>query len=357
MLSIDQNISDITEAVLEWLHPDNEILRSAIERTADENLFAIHDIRHRIRHLKHSVTDDSIRIWCERSGLTKPSLSLGSVLCLHAGNIPLVGFHDLLAVLLTGGRYRGKLSRKDPYLMDSFLQILLDKDLVEESSWSVDLAQFKTQKADAVLFSGSDKSVPPVLEALESLNVANDNTPKLIRTAHFSIAWITDNNMQTMEDLTEAVFRYGGNGCRSVAVVVAPFHLNSEKCTFTDYIESFWLKNPQHDKPDETLSYRFAYNKAIGIEQAWLDHFLIEEHATSPNEKFVLRWIKGGRQEVEHLTGKSGSGLQSVYSNSEIGVEFHGKLTEPLSLAQRPPVWWKADGTDTIRWLNENVTP
>lgn len=357
MTDLAKNISKISVAVSEWLQLGNESLKLAIEQTADEKLFAMHDIRHRIRHLKQSVTADTLKTWISKTDLITSPLNNQRVLCLHAGNLPLVGFHDLLAVLMTGAGYRGKLSRKDPYLMDSFLQVLLEKNLVDDSSWSADLAQLSSQKVDAVMFSGSEKSVPAVLEALNSLQIAKKHTPKLIRTADFSIAWINDNDRHTMEDLTEAVFRYGGNGCRSVAVVVAPFHLNSQKCTFTDYIESFWLKNPPHDKPDASLSYRFAYNKAIGIEQAWLDHFLIEEYHSLPDDKFVLRWIRGGKEEVEKLINSSGSRLQSVYSNSKIGVEIGSKVTEPLSLAQKPPVWWKADGTDTIRWLIENLKP
>lgn len=351
MQNLDQLISKISSATRLWLQPGNRILKLAIERTVDEGLFGIEDIKHRIRHLKHSVHADSLEKWCTKSGLQTSPLQNKLVCCLHAGNIPLVGFHNLVAVLLTGSSYRGKLSRKDPYLMESYLKILEETGLVQNNHWSTELNQFRLLNADAVLFSGSEASVGPVRESLQKLEIISANTPELIRTAHYSVAWITDNRPATMEDLTESVFRYGGNGCRSVAVVVAPFSLNEEKCSFTDYIESFWLKNPQHEKPNPSLGYRFAYNKALGIEQAWLHDFLIEEYLSYPDEKFILQWIKGSRSEVDQVVRHSAGSLQSVYSNSEIGTNAAGRIVEPLSAAQKPPVWWKADGVDTIEWL------
>jgi len=351
MQSLEHHIEKISNATRKWIQPDNNDLKIAIERTVEEGLFGVEDIRHRIRHLKDSVRTESLKKWCVKAGLQSPSLQNNLVCCLHAGNIPLVGFHNLLAVLLSGSSYRGKLSRKDPYLMGSYLRMLEEFDLVDKDHWSIDLNHFSSIRADAVLFSGSESSVEPVRKLLKELGIASPTTPELIRTAHFSVAWITDNNRATMEELTESVFRYSGNGCRSVAVVVAPFGLKEEKCTFTDYVESFWLKNPQHQKPKPSLGYRYAYNKAVDIDQLWLNDFLIEEHLSYPDEKFILQWIKGGRSEVEQVVQHYAGSLQSVYSNSEMGTSVAGRTVEPLSTAQKPPVWWKADGIDTIEWL------
>ena len=42
-----------------------------------------------------------------------------------AGNIPLVGFHDLLCVLITGNRLQAKLSTKDELLMRAVVDTLI----------------------------------------------------------------------------------------------------------------------------------------------------------------------------------------------------------------------------------------
>jgi hypothetical protein len=233
--------------------------------------------------------------------------------------------------------------------------LIKQKSFLKSVNWSTGLDNIKAVRADALLFAGSKSSAKNVREKLINLNIINPETPHLLRTAHFSIALIEESSKKTMEDLTEAVFRYGGTGCRSVAIVVAPFSLLSHKCSFTDYIELFWMRNPQLKKPPASLEYRFAYNKSVGIDQSWLNDFLIEEYQTKPEEKFILQWIKGDINTAVQLIEDYNDGLQSVYSTNRVGSVIGNKYFEPLSAAQTPPIWWKPDAVDTIEWLQTNV--
>ena len=355
MSGLETHIGLLHNCMEQWLRKDNEDLKRAIERTVDEDLFSFEDIKHQVIHLKNSLTLESLMQWAKVSGLSHGSLSNKKIICLHAGNLPLVGLQDILAVMMTGGSYAGKISKKDPYLLLPLLNLLEEKKIAKSIEWSITLDKLSETRADALLFAGSESSKPTVLEKLLHLKIIRPDTPQLMRTAHFSLAIIENNSKQTMEDLTEAVFRYGGTGCRSVAMVVAPFHLHSQKCSFTDYIEAFWMRNPQHKKPTPVLEHRFAYNKAIGIEQAWLNNFLIEEYIDKPDQKFILHWVKGDLKDIERLIDTYGSGLQSVYSNERSGSEVGRRRFEPLSDAQTPPVWWRPDGIDTIKWLQQKV--
>lgn len=349
-------IGKISEAIEFWIRPDNQDLKVAIEATVDEGLFSFSDLKHRILCLKSTLAAENLLEWGRRSGCNPGSARSKNILCLHAGNLPLVGIQDLLAVIMTGGRYVGKLSKKDPYLLPSLLRVLDEQGVAEQTISSTNLERLKAYKADAVLFAGSEKSVPIVLNKLNDLNIIDEKIPALIRTAHYSIAWIHDSDPITFEDLTEAAFRYGGKGCRSVAIVVSPFSLNSHVCTFTDYVEKFWLHNPQHEKPPESLKHRFALNKVVGVDQSWLDDFLIEESIEHPDENFILYWVKGGKTELKELIHKYGMGLQSVYSTgSTVGESIGSYTVEPLSDAQNPPVWWKPDGVEPISWIQSEV--
>jgi len=354
-----EHIKIISGAIDAWLQPDNQSLKKAIDLTVEENLFGLEDIKHQIRHLKRSLTESNLLRWAESSNLAEVSLKKKNVMCLHAGNLPLVGLQDLLAILLTGANYRGKLSRKDPYLLPTLIEKLNEHNLTGSREFSTDLIDFTNKRAHAVLFAGSEDSVDSVISNLNNLNIADSSTPRLLRTAHFSIAFITDQSKKTMEDLTEAVFRYGGTGCRSVAIVVAPFKLDSQKCHFTDYVEAFWLKNPQNEKPDQSLFYRFATNKALEIDQAWLNDFLIEERLTKPTDKFVLQWVQGDEKTLKDIIEKFKGGLQTVYSTSETQANDFKKRfkveTDLLSNAQTPDIWWKPDGVDTIAWLQKEL--
>lgn len=267
----------------------------------------------------------------------------------------MVGIQDLLAVLMTDGRYVGKFSKKDPYLLESLLEKLNEHGLGEESVHETDLENLKGTNADAVLFSGSESSVQAVKQKLYALKIANKETPFLIRTAHFSVAWIHDQHPETMRQLFNAVLRYAGKGCRSVAIVVAPFSFTSNSCNFTDYVESFWIKNPQKEKPPKSLYHRYAMNKAVGISQIWLNDFLIEEALKKPDKNFVLQWVVGGVDELKDIITMNNSGLQSIYStDSYVGTEIKNREIEPLHEAQNPPIWWCPDGIDTIVWLQNH---
>lgn len=355
MERLHEHIQNISEAISAWLKPDNIELKQAIDRTVREGLFSLEDIKHQIRHLKQSLQKEHLLEWASRSGLKYNSLKDRQVICLHAGNLPLVGIQDFLAVLLTGGTYKGKVSRKDPYLLPSLFSVCRNHQVLGPSLWSTSLDDLKDSNADFVLFAGSESSAPKVEEELIRLRVIKPDAPKLMRTSHFSIAYITDIKPSTMTDLTEAIFRYGGAGCRSVGVVVAPYHLDSEKCSFTDYVEAFWLKSPQHEKPTPALYHRYALNKGLEIPQMWLDYFLIEEHIVYPTEKFILHWVKGEKDKLEEIVNEFGKGLQSIYSTEDNILEETGNFSfEPISEAQTPPIWWKPDGKDSISWLQEN---
>jgi len=361
MLSVDPNdmipiIEKLQSAIDEWLSPDNNDLRKAIEATVDDGLFSFEDIKYQVLALKKTLKKGEFERWMEKAGAAPAgNISRQTVLCLHAGNLPLVGVQDILAVVLSGHRYLGKLSQKDPYLPASLLKILRKHKLLD-GSWSADINKFAGggQKAEMILFSGSTDSVDPVIDRLSALGLADNDTPKLMRTAHYSIAFIEDDRPETFRQLADAVLRYGGSGCRSVAMVVAPFGLKSKKCEFTDYAESFWLASPQLKKPPPSLYHRFAYNKAIGIEQSWLDDFLIEQTSMQPSEPFILHWVEGDIETLKERALDLKSGLQTIYV-TDPDIVLSDSLPEPemLSDAQQPPVWWKPDGVDPLKWLTE----
>jgi len=356
MLDVQERIDLLLESITHWLSKDNEYLQHAVDRTVQEGLFSFEDVKHRLLTLKDRLNREEIEKWAERSGLYEKKGRAQNVLCLHAGNLPLVGFQNALATLLSGARYTGKISRKDPYLLPTFLNEVKqtrgwsDMDV----QWVHILEDLEGMQNDAILFAGSSQSVPEVRKEIERLQLSKQETRYLIRTAHFSIAWLDNEKAGTMEDFVEATFRYGGKGCRSVAIVVSPEKLDAIKCPLTDYIEQFWLKNPQHAKPKPVLKYNYAYNKAIERPQAWLDDFLIQEGGLNPDQDFTLYWIQGDEQTVAELADRYAGKVQSIYVSSDDKViPGHEDQTELLANAQRPHIYWKPDGVDTMEWLLE----
>ncbi len=352
---IASRIDTLLEACEGWLTDENEYLAHAIGRTVEEGYFSFEDVKFALNALKDNINRTALEEWVVRSGIQEKGDASGTnVFCLHAGNLPLVGFQDALAVILSGARYAGKISRKDPYLLPTFLNEVKKTELWSsiDVQWSHRLDDFEGMQNNAILFAGSEQSVPGVEEALDACSLRQEQSRMLIRTAHFSMAYLDNRKPEHMEELVEAIFRYGGKGCRSVAVVVSPFPLDEIKCELTDYIESFWLDNPQHEKPRPKLKHRFAYNKAIGRPQAWLDDFLLQEGGLELDQDFICYWVEGDRSKAAELAGRFGDDLQSVYvTHPDISIPGYVEKVEYLSDAQNPPIYWKPDGVDVLGWL------
>lgn len=355
MSDLQSRIDTLLELFGNWLTDENEFLKEAIARTVDEGYFAFHDVKHALNALKSTLSRTAIEEWVHRSNLSDDHDARGeNILCLHAGNLPLVGFQDALAVLLSGARYTGKISRKDPYLLPTFLNEVKKTGIWSsiDVQWSHRLDDLEDMQNDAILFAGSETSVEGVRQAVDDLNLEKPDTRYLIRTSHFSMAYLDNRKEKHMKDLVEAIFRYGGKGCRSVAVVVSPFALDAFKCELTDYIESFWLENPQHEKPEPKLAQRFAYNKAIERSQAWLDDFLLQEGGLEMDQDFICYWVQGEESKAGELAERFSDQLQSIYiTEPDITIPGYNESIEFLSDAQRPPIYWKPDGTDILQWL------
>ncbi len=355
MLKVQTRIETLLEVSEWWLSNDNKYLMEAAGRTVDEGYFAEHDVKFALQAIKKSINRTALEEWVERADLRDGNdSSAQNVLCLHAGNLPLVGFQDAIATILSGARYTGKISRKDPYLLPTFLNEVKKTELWSSTDvqWSHRLDDFEGMQNDAIIFAGSETSVPDVMEAVKNLTLSTEETRYLIRTAHFSMVYLDNKDERTMKDLTQAIFRYGGKGCRSVAIVVSPFSLDSIKCELTDYIGSFWLENPQHQNPSPKLKQQFAYNKAIERPQAWLDDFLLQEGGLEFDQDFICYWVQGDESTAVELAKKYENELQSVYiTHPDVNVSGFEKQVEFLSDAQLPPINWKPDGVDTLRWL------
>lgn len=346
-----QTVKTVLNTLNEWLDPANHALRTAIFKTVEEKLFSFEDIQFQLEVLRNNVEQGEVQKWIERAGLSEEKNAKGrKVLCLHAGNLPLVGFQTALGVILSGADYHGKLSLKDPYLLKSFLEALQEADIGQEIHFSTDLNEFKDLQADTVVFAGSQESVPTVREKITNIWAAKPEANYIIRTAKFSIAYLREWNEQVKTDLTEAILRYGGKGCRSVAVVVADFSLDEVKEELRSAIQEFWEENPQHQKPDADLKYQFAYNEGIQRNQLWLKDFLIQETDELPETDFTVNWVKGDEEKARQFRTQFGELVQTVYTT---GNKIEGLKTEELRLAQRPPIWWKPDGVDVVEELIE----
>lgn len=360
MEDIEKRIATLLDATQNWLHPDNHYLMDAIDRTVQEGYFSFEDVQFAIDAIHKSIDGEAIQAWAGSAGADGPhdpnarGTPNQNVLCLHAGNLPLVGFQDAFSTLLSGSRYTGKISRKDPYLLPTFLNEVKKTAIWTgvNVQWAHRLDDFEGMQNDAIIFAGSESSVPGVKEAIRKWNLAGEDCRYLIRTAHFSMAFLDRKEEPVIENLVEGIFRYGGKGCRSVAVVVSTYSLGEIKNKLREAVHSFWLENPQHGCPPPGLKQQYAYNEAVERPQLWLEHFLLQEGGLEFERDFVTYWVRGDEETVAEVAEQYERELQSIYI-SHPGVEIPGleNQTELLAGAQRPSISWKPDGVDTLAWL------
>jgi hypothetical protein len=358
MTGLQNRINDLLKAVEAFFDTDNKYLQQAVNKTVEEEYFNASDVQFALNMLKKTINREALEEWIEQSGVADTKDARGqNVLCLHAGNLPLVGIQNVLAVLLSGGRYTGKISRKDPYLLPVFLNEVKKTKAWSSTDvqWSHQLRDLDGMPNDAILFSGSEESIPGVMESVNRLRLKQPETRILTRTAHFSLVYLSDKKPENIKDLTKAILRYGGKGCRSVAGVISPFALEEVADELTAGARQFWEDNPQHQKPQFKLRQQYAYNKAVDHSQVWLDDFLLQAGVPDFPMDFTCFWVQGDEQTAAKIAKQFGKQIQSIYvTDTEINIpDFVGK-TEPLLQAQQPPIYWKPDGVDTLNWLCSN---
>jgi len=344
---VEQRIDQFTDAFDAWIEAREGDIREAVSLTSER--FHRQDVMHMLEHLRKRVTRDSLRSWVIASYHEGPQRD---VLCMHAGNLPLVGFQDLIAVWLAGHRYQGKLSRKDPFLMDSLLRVLASRAGTERLEWSTQLEDLTVRASSHILFAGSELTVPQLRSHLEEEGRADGGTQWHIRTASFSVAWLKEASGHDYEDLAEAILRYDGSGCRSVKVVVSDVPLTADYCGVTDAFEVWWSRYGTYRKPTGQTLFDRAVLHAVERPYLLLEHMLLEMEGELNGNPDRILWLQGGQERVEALLGRYGGKIQSVYRSGHVSQThvFEQEL-EPLSRAQDPELNWRPDGKDPLESL------
>lgn len=346
---IEQRIDAFMDAFWQWIDVREGNIREAVNQTATR--FDKLDVIHMLGQLRRRVRRDTLSDWAKSSYRETPPTD---VLCLHAGNLPMVGFQDLVAVWMSGHRYVGKLSRKDPWLMASFLEVLSKRDTEGRLVWSTDLDDLPVRPAGHVLFAGSERTVPTITERLLGEGRADVGTKWHIRTASFSVAWLEGADGHDYRDLAEAILRFDGAGCRSVKVVVSDVPLTSGSCGVMDALEEWWVRQPSYRKPTPQTKFDVAVLHAVERPYLLLEHLLIETEGELNGNPDRILWLSGGQERVEALVGRYGTKIQSVYATGRVSqTQVAGRELEPLARAQNPLVDWRPDGVDVLAAIGD----
>ena len=166
------------------------------------------------------LNEQKLKTWVSNYEIEK--IEKKDVLIIMAGNIPMVGFHDLLCVLICGHNAILKFSSKDSLLMKFIIDLLisLDSSLINRIKIVDDIVKCKF---DAIIATGSDNSS-------NYFNYYFKDYKSIIRKNRRSIAIL--NGYETDEHLkllSQDIFMYFGLGCRNVSKLYVPINFDIDR--------------------------------------------------------------------------------------------------------------------------------
>jgi len=172
------------------------------------------NVRRAVMAIGNSLTGEKLEKWISAyPGLKEPG-EKETVGVVMAGNIPMVGFHDLLCVLITGNRLQARLSSKDEHLMKAVAETLTD--LEPELAGMIELTGGRLQGFERVIATGSNNTS-------RYFEYYFRNVPYLIRHNRNSIAILDGTETpEELEFLADDIFSYFGLGCRNVSKLWLP---------------------------------------------------------------------------------------------------------------------------------------
>lgn len=193
----------------------DEWLDAHIHRTSHHNLwFPKEHYWQALDALKNKMMDsESVQRWINHYQFPVTEIHKKRVGLIFAGNIPMVGFHDFLAVYLSGHDMKVKLSSKDPYVFPAILKILSENDPRVTSRVEV---VDKLQSFDAVIATGSNNSH-------RYFEYYFSSVPNILRKNRTSVAILDGNETKDeLHGLGGDIFGYFGLGCRNVTKLFVP---------------------------------------------------------------------------------------------------------------------------------------
>ncbi|MES2811093.1 MAG: acyl-CoA reductase [Bacteroidota bacterium] len=252
-----------------------------------------------------------------------------------AGNIPLVGFHDFLSVLLSGHHALVKTSSNDQKLLPFLGEYLIavEPDLKN----FITFTEGKLENFDAVIATGSNNTA-------RYFEFYFKDKPSIIRKSRNSVAVLNGNeSKEDLENLGEDIFRYFGLGCRNVSKLFVPKNYD-----FKVFFEAIY-------KYGDIIHYEkyannYDYNKAVFLMSLFklLDNEFLtlkeDSSYASPISSVFYEYYDDVKA-IENRLNDDAKMIQCVVSSNLIQNSI------PFGQTQKPKLWDYADNVDTIQFL------
>jgi Acyl-CoA reductase (LuxC) len=316
----------------EYILSDDLQWQQAKERAGQENGWFIPEfVKLSCKNIARSfLQKDILENWSANFKLQTLNFKPKTVGIVMAGNIPLVGFHDLLAVFISGHKALIKPSSKDQVLIKHLSEKLESwdtevKDLIEFADMLND--------CDAYIATGSNNSS-------RYFEYYFGKYPHIIRRNRTSVAVLEDKETKDeLEKLADDVYLYFGLGCRNATKIYVPVGYD-----FVPMLTAFKRYDylSDHHKYKNNYDYNLALhllNKKYYMTNGSI--LLIEEPSLfSPISQLNYEFYNNKKELIALLQNMND--IQCI-----IGEDFI-----PFGQAQYPAINDYADGLDTLQFLS-----
>ncbi|WP_291138815.1 acyl-CoA reductase [Flavobacterium sp. UBA7663] len=296
--------------------------------------FTPEQVQFSVQSWAKALTEDNLNQWLSNYDFSK--IETKKVGLILAGNIPLVGFHDFLSVLISGHNVLVKTSSNDQHLLKFLAKYLIS--IQPELNSKITFVEGKLEGFDAVIATGSNNTS-------RYFEYYFKDKPSIIRKNRNSIAVL--DGTETFEDLVglgEDIFRYFGLGCRNVSKLFVPKGYN-----FDNFFKAMYEYRDviQYEK----YANNYDYNKAV---------FLMSNFQLLDNEFLTIKEDVSYASPISSVFYEFYENLEEITTRLNADAEqiqcVVSKNLIPNSVAfgqtQQPNLWDYADNVDTLAFLN-----
>ena len=310
---------------------DQDDLKDLIDLAQAHNgWFTPESIQRSLDGIQHLLEKEKLNTWLSKYRLEPDMPKIIGI--IMAGNIPLVGFHDLLCVFLSGNIAAIKMSSHDRVLMNKIIEWIIEIEPRFKKNIEV---REKLDQIDAVIATGSDNTA-------RYFEYYFGKQPHIIRKNRTSVAVIDGTETEDeIRSLGQDIFTYYGLGCRNVAKAFTPkgYDLTSLFPLFEDHKEII-----NHHKYRNNYDYYksiFLVNRTPHLDTGFL---LVNstDDLVSPTSVLYHQEYKSKEELKKVLEGQKDK-IQCIVG--------HGYI--PFGQAQSPEPWDYADGEDVLKFLEQ----
>lgn len=336
-VAVTSGTNNITDFNLEIENFKQECRKASVSNPWFDMSFINYTISQWAKLLKET----ELKKWVAPYSISDYNDNPKKVAVVMAGNIPIVGMHDFVSVLITGNIFIGKCSHKDDVLLPAIANLLCKiqpkfKDYIIFESHIL-------PKFDKIIATGSDSTA-------KYFNKYVGKYPSIIRKNMNSVAVIDDTTSKDeLSALADDICLYFGLGCRSVSKIYIPDNVNISDVIFG--IEKYRTLFSNHHRYSNNYVYRKSIYLINNTDNIHDNGFMLFQEDTSflspisvinyqkySNLKDVIEEIKANADRIQCVVGSK---------------KLRGLLNNVVSygLSQQPQLSDYADGVDTISFL------